>query len=297
MVRKLSFNHCGGAVGEGCTGTVCKKDIIGRAPTGAGKTLSFFGGLAIAMEEEPEEDHMIIIVSPLNLLSKQNVDILQVAGIRAISLTGENNNEMTFEEIELCKYRVIIIPPDFVDGVTSPPPKFLVFFKSTKATELALHAGHENLPPELRHKVRYFHAGMTQAYQEEMYEGLKSGDVWGLCVTTAFGFGMDLLDVDVVAQWRVTCNMCNLWQYFGQVARATSREGTGILFCERTHLDKNQKNKKAAAVKQKTFGDSNDHASKRPATSAAAAHKDNTYQMEVDLEVGARQTEREVKYS
>lgn len=54
-------------------GLYAKKDVVGKAPTGAGKTLSFFGGLVMAMEEEPDGEKMVIIVSPLNLLSQQNV--------------------------------------------------------------------------------------------------------------------------------------------------------------------------------------------------------------------------------
>lgn len=83
---------------------------------------------------------------------------------------------------------LVEVPLDFVDGVTPPPPKFLVFFDNTRVTEQALHAARANLSPELRHKIRYLHAGLTQAYREDTYNDLKSGVVWGLYVTTAFGF-------------------------------------------------------------------------------------------------------------
>lgn len=67
-----------------------KKDVVRQAPTGVGKTLSFFRGLVMKMEE-----HMVIIVSPLNLLSEQNIGMLEVAGLEVIALTAENNNEPT----------------------------------------------------------------------------------------------------------------------------------------------------------------------------------------------------------
>ncbi|KZP09928.1 hypothetical protein FIBSPDRAFT_900076 [Athelia psychrophila] len=56
-----------------------KRDVVGKVPTGSGKTLSFFGGLVMAMEEEPDGEKMVIIASPLNLLSQQNVEMLQAA--------------------------------------------------------------------------------------------------------------------------------------------------------------------------------------------------------------------------
>lgn len=83
---------------------------------------------------------------------------------------------------------LVQLPPDFVDGITPPPAKFLIFCDSTRATEQALHAARTNLPSELHEKIRYFHASMTQTYGEEMYDALKNGLIWGLYVTTAFGF-------------------------------------------------------------------------------------------------------------
>ena len=44
------------------------KDVIGCAPTGAGKTLSFWIPLLMALKEG--EDKMTFVVTPLNLLGK-----------------------------------------------------------------------------------------------------------------------------------------------------------------------------------------------------------------------------------
>ncbi|KAF8155084.1 hypothetical protein BJ912DRAFT_1013672, partial [Pholiota molesta] len=48
------------------------KHVIGCAPTGAGKTLSFWIPLLMALEDG--KDKMSIVVTPLNLLGKQNVE-------------------------------------------------------------------------------------------------------------------------------------------------------------------------------------------------------------------------------
>ncbi|KAF7981237.1 hypothetical protein HWV62_34599 [Athelia sp. TMB] len=346
-----------------------KKDVVGIAPTGSGKTLSFFGGLVMAMEEDPMGGHMVIIASPLSLLSKQNVEMLLAANISAIALTAENNNEQTFQEIARLQYRVIFVSPeilmqndavkgfanlwkkpqftnkilyfvfdeghciskwssfrqeyltigtlrflipdripffvasgtlpnpvrldvsdilqlrqneieyitlscdrpnihlvarpiqypinsfkdlaflapkDYCEGITPPPDSFLVFFDSTTVTEQALLALRAEMAPELHDKVAYFHAGMSQAYREEKYQALKDGILWGLFVTIAFGMGMDLPHVRLAIQWRATCDMCDLWQRFGRVARATGAEGTGLLFYEKSHLDETRERKRLA---------------------------------------------------
>ncbi len=72
-----------------------KKDVIGCAPTGAGKTLSFWIPLLMALEDG--EDKMSIVVTPLNLLGKQNVQALEEAQLPAISVSKDNASTKTFE--------------------------------------------------------------------------------------------------------------------------------------------------------------------------------------------------------
>ena len=71
------------------------KDVITWTATGAGKTLSFWIALLMAMEEG--EDKMIIVVTPLNLLGKQNVESLCHAGLHAIAVSSENANPTVYE--------------------------------------------------------------------------------------------------------------------------------------------------------------------------------------------------------
>lgn len=72
-------------------------DVVGKAPTGMGKTLSFFIALLMALAEDPDSNARIIIVTPLNLLGKQNVKMLKDADLKAIAISAENNNDRTFE--------------------------------------------------------------------------------------------------------------------------------------------------------------------------------------------------------
>ncbi|KAF8152274.1 P-loop containing nucleoside triphosphate hydrolase protein [Crassisporium funariophilum] len=52
-----------------------KKDVIGCTPTGVGKTMSFWIPLLMALEDG--EDEMSMVVTPLNLLGKQNVKAIE----------------------------------------------------------------------------------------------------------------------------------------------------------------------------------------------------------------------------
>ena len=49
--------------------------------------------------------------------------------------------------------------------------------------------------------------------------------------------GMDILDIAVVVQWRVTCQLIELWQRWGHAARACKQMGTAILFAEKDLFD------------------------------------------------------------
>lgn len=79
------------------------KDVIGCAPTGAGKTLSFWIPLIMALEEG--RDVMTMVVTPLNLLGKQNQASLEKAGISAIAINKKNANSRTWKVRKNCRCR------------------------------------------------------------------------------------------------------------------------------------------------------------------------------------------------
>ena len=64
------------------------KDVITCTATGAGNMLSFWIALLMAMEEG--KDKMIFVVTPLNLLGKQNVDSL-------CQISSENANATVYK--------------------------------------------------------------------------------------------------------------------------------------------------------------------------------------------------------
>ena len=74
-------------------------DVVGVAATGAGKTLSFWIALLMALEEG--ENKMVFVVTPLNLLGKQNVEALAKAKLSTISVSSENANAATFKVMSI----------------------------------------------------------------------------------------------------------------------------------------------------------------------------------------------------
>ncbi|KAG6851505.1 hypothetical protein C0991_001314 [Blastosporella zonata] len=63
-----------------------------------------------------KKDVLTFVVTPLNVLGKQNERMLAGAGIMAVALTGDNANEQTFKSIENGKYSVVVINPELLMG-------------------------------------------------------------------------------------------------------------------------------------------------------------------------------------
>lgn len=78
-----------------------------------------------------------------------------------------------------------VIPDDFAANV--PPPKFVIFCNSILETEAITQYLRNRLPDHLRTKIKYLHATMSADYRADEYMAIKNGDLFGLCVTDAFG--------------------------------------------------------------------------------------------------------------
>lgn len=70
-------------------------------------------------------------------------------------------------------------------------------------------------------------------------------------------------DIELVIQWKVTCDPCILWQRFGRAARDKSLQATALLFVESKDCDpvEEKKTRKRKAVDE---GDKAQPQSKRP---------------------------------
>ncbi|OCH86117.1 P-loop containing nucleoside triphosphate hydrolase protein [Obba rivulosa] len=77
-----------------------QNNVVTIAATGSGKTLSFWIPLLMALEDK--QDKFIIVVTPLNILGRQNAETLTAAGISAVS------------DIEAGKHQVVVINPEIL---------------------------------------------------------------------------------------------------------------------------------------------------------------------------------------
>ncbi|KAL1698963.1 P-loop containing nucleoside triphosphate hydrolase protein [Schizophyllum commune] len=83
------------------------RDLCLISATGSGKTLTFLAPLLF----EPRK--IMVIISPLNLLSDQIAGQLRSQGLPAIALCGDNATKNVFQEIRELKYRVIVTNVEF----------------------------------------------------------------------------------------------------------------------------------------------------------------------------------------
>ena len=62
---------------------------------------------------------------------------------------------------------------------------------------------------------------------------------------------MDLPDIEIVVQWKATCDLLSLWQRFGRAARGQGKTGTAILLVEKKDTDENRALKAEKAEKKR----------------------------------------------
>ncbi|KAF6765850.1 P-loop containing nucleoside triphosphate hydrolase protein [Ephemerocybe angulata] len=149
----------------------------------------------------------------------------------------------TFKDLALCV-------PDGYTEASGPLDKFVAFFDKIVDTEGAVRYLRSRLPNHLAKKIRWFHATMTNEFRDEHLESFRSGETWGLCVTDAFGMGMDLPDIKLVIQYKATCDLCTLWQRFGRGARGLGTDAVAILLVEKKDLESERQAKAERAVKR-----------------------------------------------
>ncbi|KAI9457456.1 P-loop containing nucleoside triphosphate hydrolase protein [Lactarius psammicola] len=85
-----------------------QRDLVTLAPTGSGKTLTFWIPLLF------NGDGITIVITPLIVLGEKNIKELSDVSIAAINLTTMSTSEEVFKEIESLKYRMVITSPECI---------------------------------------------------------------------------------------------------------------------------------------------------------------------------------------
>lgn len=79
-----------------------------------------------------------------------------------------------------------LIPEGWKLGDPQPKP-FVIFFDNKGDAVQSIKYLRRRLPREYRTKIKWFLSDMTTMYKEDAVDKLRSGDVWGICATDAFG--------------------------------------------------------------------------------------------------------------
>ncbi|KAI0641185.1 P-loop containing nucleoside triphosphate hydrolase protein [Trametes meyenii] len=135
-----------------------------------------------------------------------------------------------------------LVPDSWEPGVRIP--WFLVFFDNIEDSVKAAAVLQRRVSPAYRKKIVWFNSDCTPAFREYATTSFLKHTVYGLYCTDAFGMGIDIPDIEVVVQWRVTCDMDSLWQRFGRAARGPGTEAIAVLFAEAKYF--NQEKESAA---------------------------------------------------
>ncbi|OSD04072.1 P-loop containing nucleoside triphosphate hydrolase protein [Trametes coccinea BRFM310] len=129
----------------------------------------------------------------------------------------------------------ILLPPRWKPG--DRIPKFLAFFDNIKESHQAADVLQAKFPAVDRYKVLCFHSDMTASLRGEATAEYADGQLWGLYCTDSFGMWVDIADIEVVVQWRLTCDFNTLWQRLGHAARGQGREAVAVLLVEPKYFD------------------------------------------------------------
>ena len=81
----------------------------------------------------------------------------------------------------------------------------------------------------------------------EWYAFYLNDIVWGLRSEQ----GIDLPDIQLIIQWRASCDLCTLWQRFGRAVRDLKLQGRALFLVEPKYFDAAKRAKADAELKRK----------------------------------------------
>ncbi|OJT09442.1 hypothetical protein TRAPUB_13660 [Trametes pubescens] len=117
------------------------------------------------------------------------------------------------------------------------PFKSLTFFDNIEESIQAADVLRKHFPPEDRFKLLCFNSDVTATLREAATNEFKDGELWGLYCTDSFGMGVDIPDVELIVQWKLTCDIDSLWQRIGRAARGPGTEAVAVVLVESKYFD------------------------------------------------------------
>ncbi|KAI0632073.1 P-loop containing nucleoside triphosphate hydrolase protein [Trametes polyzona] len=184
-------------------------------------------------------------------LCGQVLNIVQARKDRLLRLQRSNDRPNILLTVRKIRYPLVsyrdldFLIPDNCMAQTRIP-SFVIFFDSIEDSIAAAEALRKRLPRERSDKLVWFNSDNTPFFRTQTTEDFRASNIIGLCSTDSFGMGMDVSNIEVVMQWKMTCDLNTLCQRFGRAARGFGTQALAILFVEAKFFDDE---KAAAAVR------------------------------------------------
>ncbi|KAI0065037.1 P-loop containing nucleoside triphosphate hydrolase protein, partial [Artomyces pyxidatus] len=192
----------------------------------------------------PQSVHFCLVSATLSQPVLADIcDILHLTKANTEFFLRPNDRPNVFLSVQKMKYSAssfrdldFLIPQVNGKGVLTDR-KFIIFFDSIKEAEACCQYLQSRLGGEDKEALIWFHSVMSDDFREEEAAALAVGVRRGACGTDSIGMGVDISDILIVIQWKMTCTIEALWQRFGRGARDPTLEAIAILFCEAKHFD------------------------------------------------------------
>ncbi|KAI0083575.1 P-loop containing nucleoside triphosphate hydrolase protein [Irpex rosettiformis] len=125
--------------------------------------------------------------------------------------------------------------PDSISAAEDIPKTWVYVDDIDSGTEIIRHLRHvlfERNPELDKGIIRPYNARLSLPYRQEAMSEFRSGSIRILICTEAAGMGCNILDIQVVVQWKLPSTLSNFIQRAGRAARGQDREGLAVLLVE-----------------------------------------------------------------
>ncbi|KAH9847346.1 P-loop containing nucleoside triphosphate hydrolase protein [Lenzites betulinus] len=189
-------------------------------------------------------------------VSTDVISIVQARRDRMLYIRRSNDRPNVFLTVRKMQYAVssyrdldFLIPDGWTPQMRIRP--FVVFFDNIEDSINATEALRKRLPREYSDRIVWFNSDNTSRFREQTTEAFREHNILGLFCTDSFGMGVDIPSIEIVVQWKATCDLDALWQRFGRAARGSGMEGLAVLLVEPKYFDDEKASAMARAQKRR----------------------------------------------
>ncbi len=171
---------------------------------------AIYRGIEDMYEETRNSLHMIDPITYLGYVRRNDIEI-------RIEQSKKERGERS--EYEIDKYNEII---ELIKRVKLTGKKTLIYFPTVQLIERCMEYLVSNHMSDI---VTMYYGPLAKDRKMEAYESFMAGEKKVMLATKAFGMGIDIDDIEIVAHFAPTGNVCDYVQEIGRAARDESLEG------------------------------------------------------------------------